>query len=350
MQEISHYWEGVRRGYAAFESDIRSGTADVYNHEMPGGQYTNLREQARAIGLEHRWPQVEKCYAEVNLLFGDIVKVTPTSKVVGDMALFMVAHGVTAEEVADPDKDIAFPSSVVALFKGEVGFPPDGFPKALSRKVLKGAKPLVGRAGVQLAAVDLEARRAEAAVATRGPVSDQDLASYLMYPKEFREFAEHRAQFEDVSVVPTPVFFNGIRDGEEVAIAIERGKTLVVRLQGRSEPDEEGYCKLFFELNGQARVTRVPKAGLAGVVSAHPKMDEANPNHVGAPMPGTIVTLSTEAGQRVEKGEPLLSLEAMKMETVLTAPRDAVIGEVLVRPHDQIDAKDLVLILSPPAA
>ncbi|TAK65898.1 MAG: pyruvate carboxylase [Betaproteobacteria bacterium] len=343
LQELSHYWEDVRRYYAPFESDMRAGTQGVYRHEMPGGQYTNLREQARAMGLEHRWSQVEKTYAEVNLLFGDIIKVTPTSKVVGDMALFMLAHNLSAADVADPKKEIAFPSSVVALFRGEVGFPADGFPEQLQKKVLKEAKPIEGRAAKHLRAVDLEAMRAEAAAAIKGAVSDEDLASYLMYPREFREFAEHRARYEDVSVIPTPVFFNGMREGEEVAIAIERGKVLAVRLQGRSEPDDEGYCRLFFELNGQARATRVPKAGIAGAVSKHPKIDERNPNHVGAPMSGSIVTVSAQAGQCVEKGEALVSLEAMKMETVLRADRDAMVKAVYIKPGDRVAAKDLLM-------
>ena len=343
LQELSHYWEGVRRYYAPFESDMRAGTQGVYRHEMPGGQFTNLREQARSMGLEQRWPQIELVYAEVNLLFGDIVKVTPTSKVVGDMALFMVAHGLSAAEVADPDKEIAFPNSVVALFRGEVGFPPDGFPAALSKKVLKNEKPLQGRAGKFLAPVDLEAKRAEAATAINAPVNDPDLASYLMYPKEFREFAVHRAQYEDVSVVPTPAFFNGMRDGEEIGIAIERGKTLLVRLLGRSEPDEEGYCKLFFELNGQARVVRVPKAGFAGAAAKHPRIEDGNAKHVGAPMPGTIVTVAVEPGKRVAKGEALLTLEAMKMETSLHADRDAVVKAVHVKPGDMVSAKDLLV-------
>ncbi len=344
LQALSRYWEGVRRYYAPFESDMRAGTCSVYRHEMPGGQYTNLREQARAMGLEQRWPQVEETYAQVNLLFGDIIKVTPTSKVVGDMALFMVSHGLTAKDVLNPDKEIAFPDSVVALFRGEVGFPPGGFPAELSRKVLKGAQPLQGRSGALLPAVDIEERRAEAQGAVGRPLSDQDLGSWLMYPKVFQEYARHRAAFEDVSVIPTPVFFNGLRDGEEVAVDIERGKTLLIRLQGRSEPDEEGYCKLFFELNGQPRVIRVAKAGLA-LAAKHPKIDAKNPGHVGAPMPGTVVTVAVEPGQRVAKGDPLVSLEAMKMETMLRAERDATVSQVYVKPGQSVAAKDLLIEL-----
>ncbi|MEW6687604.1 MAG: biotin/lipoyl-containing protein, partial [Pseudomonadota bacterium] len=342
LRALSRYWEGVRRTYAPFESDLRAGTSGVYRHEMPGGQYTNLREQARALGLEQRWPQVEQAYADANLLFGDIIKVTPTSKVVGDMALYMVAHGLSAEDVRA--RDIAFPDSVVAMFRGELGFPPEGFPAALSRKVLKGAAPLQGRAGALLPPVDLEAKRAEAQAAVGRKLDDRDLASYLMYPKVFAEFAAHRAAFEDVSVIPTPVFFAGLKDGEEVAVEIERGKTLIIRLLGRSEPDEEGLCKLFFELNGQPRVIRVAKAGLASAAK-HPKIDARNPLHIGAPMPGTVVTLAVAPGQRVAKGDPLVTLEAMKMETTLCAERDASVRRVHVKPGSAVAAKDLLIEL-----
>jgi pyruvate carboxylase len=211
LEALSHYWEGVRRYYAPFEADIRSGTSDVYNHEMPGGQYTNLREQARAMGLEHRWPEVSKAYADVNILFGDIVKVTPTSKVVGDMALFMVANDLKPEDVKNPEREVAFPESVISLFKGELGFPADGFPKDLEAKVLKGEKPLAGRAGDFLPEVDLEAKRAEAEAAIGRHVNDTDLASYLMYPKVFRDYAEHRRLYSDVSLLPTSPFFYGLQ-------------------------------------------------------------------------------------------------------------------------------------------
>lgn len=199
-------------------------------------------------------------------------------------------------------------------------------------------------AGALLPAVDLEARRAEAQGVVGRPLSDQDLGSYLMYPKVFQEYARHRAAFEDVSVIPTPVFFNGLREGEEVAVEIDRGKTLLIHLQGRSEPDEEGHCKLFFELNGQPRVIRVAKAGLA-LAAKHPKIDEKNPAHVGAPMPGTVVTVAVEPGQRVGKGDPLVSLEAMKMETMLRAERDAVVRQVYVKPGQSVAAKDLLIEL-----
>ncbi len=346
MLALSHYWEGVRRAYAPFEADIRCGTSDVYNHAMPGGQYTNLREQARAVGLEHRWPEVAKAYADVNILFGDIVKVTPTSKVVGDMALFMVANDLQPQDVSNPLRDVAFPESVISLFKGELGFPPDGFPKALEQKVLRGAAPIQGRAGDHLPPVDLEAKRLEAEHTIGRKVSDTDLASYLMYPKVFKDYAEHRREFSDVSLLPTSPFFYGLLDREEIAIAIDKGKTLVVRQTGRSDTvDEEGKIKVFFELNGQPRTVQVHKAGL-GAVKAKPKAEEGNSKHVGAPMPGMVVTVAVKVGQKVAKGDRLLSLEAMKMETMLSAERDATVHAIHVRAGESVNAKDLLVEFS----
>ncbi len=345
MFAISQYWEGVRRQYEPFEADMRSGTSDVYRHEMPGGQYTNLREQARAMGIEHRWTEVAQAYADVNQLFGDIVKVTPTSKVVGDMALFMVANDLTPEDVKNPDKEIAFPESVISLFKGELGFPPDGFPKDLEKKILKGEKPMVGRPGANLPPVDLAKTKEEAEKTVGRSITEQELASYLMYPKVFRDYAEHRRNYGDVSVLPTQVFFNGLKEGQEISVDIDQGKTLVVRLQGRTELEEEGQSKLFFELNGQARMVRIDKAGALKLVT-HPRAEDGNANHVGAPMPGMIVTLAVKPGQKVAKGDPLVSIEAMKMETMIRAERDAVVKQIHVKPGTVVAAKDLLVELA----
>ncbi|MCB1886371.1 MAG: pyruvate carboxylase [Rhodocyclaceae bacterium] len=347
MQSLSHYWEGVRRQYSPFEADMRAGTSDVYNHEMPGGQYTNLREQARAIGLEHRWPEVSRAYADVNQLFGDIVKVTPTSKVVGDMALFMVANDLTPAEVQNPNREIDFPESVVQLFRGELGYPADGFPKDLAARILRGARPIEGRVGATLAAVDLDAARSEAESAIGRQVSDTDLASHLMYPKVFRDFAAHRKQYGDVGQIPTPAFFYGLQDLDEISVDIDKGKTLVIRQTGRSDTvDEEGKIKVFFELNGQPRTVRVAKAGIQGTGAARPLAKDGDPKQVGAPMPGMIATVSVKPGQKVKKGDPLLSLEAMKMETLLTAPEDGTIAAIHVKPGETVQAKELLVELS----
>jgi pyruvate carboxylase len=345
VREISTYWEGVRRMYAPFESDMRAGTSEVYLHEMPGGQVTNLRAQARALGLEERWPEVARTYAEVNQMFGDVIKVTPTSKVVGDMALAMVSAGLTRAEVEDPEVDVAFPDSVVGFFRGEIGQPPGGFPEALQRKVLKGQKPITGRPGAAMAPVDLEAKRAEAEAQMPGvTVDDEDLCSYLMYPKVYLDYMGRRRDFGPVRVLPTPTFFWGMEPGEEIQADLRPGVTIVIRLQAVSEPDEKGDVKLFYELNGQPRTIRVEDRRFT---AAHPKAekaDPANPRHVAAPMPGVVGSVAVAAGQAVKAGDLLLTLEAMKMETALHAERDGTIERVVAPAGTQVDAKDLLLV------
>ena len=343
MRQVSRYWEGVRSFYSPFESEIRAGTADVYRHAMPGGQYTNLREQARSLGIERRWPEVARRYAQVNELFGDIVKVTPTSKVVGDMALFMVTSGLTPEDVTDPDKEIAFPESVVQLFRGDLGQPPGGWPPVLQAKVLNGETADTSRPGEHLPPTDLEAERQEAEKKIGRKVDDDDLASYLMYPKVFVEFAAHRRHYGDVSILPTPVFFFGLEPEEEIAVDIEPGKTLIIRLLAVGDPDAEGMRRMFFELNGQPRTVAVADASINATVVSNPKAEEGNPLHVAAPMPGLVVSVSAKAGQTVAKGDPLVALEAMKMETVIRAEHDGRIQAVPVSVGTQVEAHDLLV-------
>ncbi|QDW55066.1 pyruvate carboxylase [Burkholderia sp. KBS0801] len=351
LHEASMYWEGVRRYYAPFESEIRAGTADVYRHEMPGGQYTNLREQARSLGIDHRWTEVSRAYADVNRLFGDIVKVTPTSKVVGDMALMMVANDLSVDDVRNPDKDLAFPESVVSLFKGELGFPPDGFPAELSRKVLKSEPPAPYRPGDQIPPVDLDAVRTQAEAACEQPLDDRQLASYLMYPKQTVDYYAHVRAYSDTSVVPTPAFLYGLQPQEEVAIDIEPGKTLLVSLQGQHADAQDGIVKVLFELNGQSRSALVEqKTVVQAGKERHglQRADPANPLHVAAPMPGSVVTVAVQPGQRVTAGTTLLALEAMKMETHIAAERDCEIAAVHVKPGERVAAKDLLIELKDP--
>jgi pyruvate carboxylase len=345
LRVLSAYWEQVRRLYAAFESDIRSGASEVYVHGMPGGQYTNLREQARALGIEDaRWPEVAQAYADVNEMFGDIVKVTPTSKVVGDMALLMVTSGLTREQVLDPDTPIAFPESVVQLFRGDLGQPYGGFPPDLQRKVLKGAKPLTERPGATLPSVDLEAERKKISGKMPRPITDDDLASYLMYPKVWLDYAADRARFGDVSILPTSVFFYGMEPGQEISADLERGKTLIVRYVTTSETHEDGTRTVFFELNGQPRSVRVKDSSQIAKRPPQRQADLGNPKHVGAPMPGTVGTVAVSAGQKVARGDVLLTLEAMKMETAVRAENAGTISEVLARPGMRVDAKDLLIV------
>jgi pyruvate carboxylase len=350
LHEASMYWEGVRRFYAPFESEIRSGTADVYRHEMPGGQYTNLREQARSLGIAHRWTEVSQAYADVNQLFGDIVKVTPTSKVVGDMALMMVANDLTPAEVLNPAREVAFPESVVSLFKGELGFPPDGFPAALSRKVLKLAEseqpPAPYRPGDRLPPADLAALRTQAEAECEQPLSEAELASYLMYPKVTRDYYAHNRAHGDTSVLPTPVFFYGPQPQQELALEIDPGKTLLVSLQSVTA-DGDAAQKVQFELNGQSRTVRVLRPDAGQAAKGRPVADTTNPWQVAAPMPGAIVSVAVQPGQRVSAGSTLLALEAMKMETHVSADRDAEVEAVLVVPGDRVQAKDLLIVLRP---
>ncbi|MDH3265219.1 MAG: pyruvate carboxylase, partial [Paracoccaceae bacterium] len=259
IREISNYWEQVRAHYAAFESGMQSPASEVYLHEMPGGQFTNLKAQARSLGLEERWHQVAEAYAEVNRMFGDIVKVTPSSKVVGDMALMMVAQGLSRADVEDPAKDVAFPESVVDLMKGVLGKPPGGWPKALQKKVLKGEKPITDRPGLHAAPVDIEETRAKLIEELEGfKVDDEDLNGYLMYPKVFLDYMGRHRNYGPVRTLPTRTFFYGMEPGEEIEAEIDPGKTLEIRLQAVGETDDRGEARVFFELNGQPRVIRVP--------------------------------------------------------------------------------------------
>jgi pyruvate carboxylase len=352
LHQVSTYWEGVRTQYAAFESDIRSGTADVYRHEMPGGQYTNLREQARSLGLEHRWTEVAEAYAQVNRLFGDIVKVTPTSKVVGDMALVMVANDLSAGEVLDPAREIAFPESVISLFKGELGFPPDDFPEALSRKVLRGAPPEPFRPGARIPDVDLESSRRSAQQALATELDDRQLASYLMYPKVTETYLAHLQAYGDTSVLSTPTFFYGMQPSQEVSVEIDAGKTLLISLQSVQDDEERGGHKLQFELNGQSRsvlleARELKSTGGPAGAGRRRQAETGNPLHIAAPMPGSVVAVAVQPGQAVRAGSPLLSLEAMKMETHIVADRDCEIDQVFVVAGDSVQAKDLLLILKP---
>ncbi len=343
IREMSDYWEDVRLQYAAFEADMRAGASEVYLHEMPGGQFTNLKEQARSLGLADRWHDVARTYADVNAMFGDIVKVTPSSKVVGDMALYMVVAGLSRADVEDPAREIAFPDSVVSLFRGELGQPPGGFPEALQRKALKGAEPLTERPGANVPAADLDAERETAEKAVHRKITDEELFSYLMFPSVYVDYAKMRAEFGPLSVLPTPVFFYGMQPGQEVSVELEKGKSLVIRCQAIGETDEEGNVKVFFELNGQPRTVKVANRLVAATVERHPQADPQNACHVAAPLPGVISTVAISAGQKVSAGDMLVSIEAMKMETAVHAERDGTVARLVVEAGTQVEAKDLIL-------
>ena len=346
IRRLSNYWEAVRSQYTAFESGLQAPASEVWLHEMPGGQFTNLKAQARSMGLEERWHEVAQAYADANQMFGDIVKVTPSSKVVGDMALMMVAQGLTRAQVEDPAVEVSFPDSVLDMMKGNLGQPPGGWPAALQKKVLKGETALTTRPGASMPAVDLEAKRAEVMALLEGKsVDDEDLNGYLMYPKVFLDYMGRHRMYGPVRTLPTPTFFYGMEQGEEIAVEIDPGKTLEIRLQAIGETDEAGDVKVFFDLNGQPRVIRVPNRLIKAQTAARPKAESANPNHIGAPMPGVVASVMVQAGQKVHTGDLLLTIEAMKMETGLHADREGMVKALHVRAGDQIDAKDLLVEL-----
>jgi pyruvate carboxylase len=345
IRAFSDYWEAVRVQYTAFEPDLRAGASEVYLHEMPGGQFTNLKEQARSLGLAERWHEVARMYAEVNQLFGDIVKVTPSSKVVGDMALYMVSSGISPEDVTNPDIDITFPDSVVAMLRGDLGQPPGGWPQAIQKKALKGETPKTDRPGKHLAAIDFEKERNEAQKAAQRQISDFDLASHIMYPKVFTDFAKYRREFGRLDVLPTPIFFYGMKPGDEVTVELDPGKALVIRLMAVGEADQKGEREIFFELNGQPRVVRVADKAVASTAPVNDKADMSNTNHVPAPMPGLVAMVAVNEGQKVRSGDVLLTLEAMKMETSITAPKAGKISRVATKAGTQVDAKDLLVVI-----
>ncbi len=341
---LSDYWEQVRAQYTAFEPDVRSGASEVYLHEMPGGQFTNLKEQAASLGLGRRWHEVARAYADVNRAFGDIVKVTPSSKVVGDMALMMVSSDLGIEDVCDPDREISFPDSVVAFFAGELGQPPGGFPEALQRKVLRGRAPLTERPGKHLAPIDLDAERQKLARGIGRPASDRDLASHTLYPKVFLDYTRHVHAYGHVQVLPTHVFFYGMQPGEDVTVTmLEDRSQAVLRYLTVSEADAEGMRHLFFEINGWPASVRIRDRALAHDAVLHERADLDDPTHVAAPMPGLVVSVAVETGQSVEPGDLLLIMEAMKMETAVVAERAGVVKRVVAAPDTEVDAKDLLL-------
>ncbi len=346
LDEIAEYWRAVREFYTPFESTVLPATGDLYRHEMPGGQYTNLYQQAHALGLADQWPQICQTYAQVNAMLGDIVKVTPTSKAVGDMALFMVANELTPEDVLDPSRELAFPASVKDLLGGRMGQPPGGFPEDLQKRVMRDEAILTTRPGESFEPADFADAEAKVEKMLRRKPKRHEVVSYLLYPKVFEEFAEHQVTFGDTSRLPTPVFFYGQQPAEELAVDIETGKTLIVKFLTVSDPHPDGTRVVFFELNGQPREVSVLDKSLESDVPKRVKADASDPKQVGASMPGMVVTIAVEPGEKVAKGQKLLSLEAMKMETTVYAEVAGTVEKVLVKPGSQIEAGDLMIQLS----
>ena len=347
VRDISNYWLNVRQQYNAFDQGVTFPASEVYLHEMPGGQFTNLLAQAKSLGLANKWPEIAKTYSDVNQLFGDIVKVTPSSKVVGDMALLMISQGLTKEQVEDPEIEVAFPESVLDMLKGNLGQPPGGFPKSIVEKALGKEKIFAGRPGSKIEQKSLDKVRDDACSdLSLSEIDDEDFGSYLMYPKIFAEYLNHHSIYGPVRTLPSNIYFYGMKNGEQLSVEIDPGKTLEIRLQAISEINEEGERKVFFELNGQPRIIRIADEGnIANKAKEKPKADLQNPKHISAPMPGAVTVVAIKEGQFIKKGDVLLTIEAMKMETALNAEREGKIIKIHVTPGSQIDAKDLLIEL-----
>ncbi|WP_028392982.1 pyruvate carboxylase [Bacillus cihuensis] len=343
LEKLSTYWEGVREYYHDFESGMVSPHTEVYQHEMPGGQYSNLQQQAKAVGLGERWNEVKEMYRRVNIMFGDIVKVTPSSKVVGDMALFMVQNNLTEEEVLAKGKTIDFPDSVIELFEGFLGQPEGGFPKELQEVILKGKKPITVRPGELLEPVDFTALQDDLFKELGRPVTSFDVLAYALYPKVFLDYVKTSEQFGDLSQLDTPTFLYGMRLGEEIEVEIETGKTLIVKLVSISQPQADGTRVIYFELNGQARQVTIKDEGIKSSVQTKIKADSKNQSHLGATMPGTVLNVVVQKGEQVKQGDHLIITEAMKMETTVQAPFSGIIKDIHVKNGDAISTGDLLI-------
>ena len=346
FDDLSIYWEAIRQYYEPFDTSPKFGSAEVYRHEMPGGQYTNLREQARALGLGARWPEVVRYYREVNDLLGDIVKVTPSSKVVGDLAIFLLTKGVEPKDMVNLELGTAFPESVVDMLSGGLGQPKGGWPKDVQKVVLGDRKPYKGRPGARAEKVDFEATREEVkAITKRVECSDDDLYAYLMYPQVFKELVKYVNEYGHARVLPTPAFFYGLRPGEEISVEIQEGKILIIKLIYVSEPDKEGLRTLTFELNGRARECVIADKSIKSEVKRRTKADSADKMQIGAPIPAMVSAVTATVGHKVKKGEKLIILEAMKMQTTVYALTDGIIDQVEVQAGDQVESKDLLVKL-----
>ena len=350
LNDISDYWEHVLGFYKPFDSAPRAGTAEVYEHEMPGGQYTNLREQANAMGLGHRWREIARTYAEVNQLFGDIIKVTPSSKVVGDMCMFLVTRGIKAADVTKiKPGSIDFPESVIDMLSGGLGQPDGGWPADVQKVVLgPNHKITTKRPGELAEPVDLN--EVAKLLNIQSPIINNQSAdaiySHLMYPAVYKEFQASRTRYDDLSKLPTPAFFYGLQIGEEIEVEIDPGKILIIKLISIGEADTEGERTLFYELNGMPRESIVTDKSLTGTATAaRRKGDPNDPSQVCAPLPGMVTEIAISPGTEVKAGDKLVIIEAMKMLTTVSAPVDGIVKEIIVKKGVQVDSDDLLVIL-----
>ncbi|NMM48647.1 pyruvate carboxylase [Marinigracilibium pacificum] len=343
LNAYSRYWEEVREYYYPFESGLKAGTAEVYENEIPGGQYSNLRPQARGLGLEDKFEKIKKNYAEVNKMFGDIVKVTPSSKVVGDMALFMTSNNLTPADVLEKGAGLSFPDSVVSFFKGDLGQPHGGFPEALSKIVLKGEKPFHDRPNAHLEPIDFDKEFKEFKKEFGESVTFKEFLSYKLYPKVYRDYHVFKEVYGNVDYLPSTAFFYGMKVGEEILVTIGRGKTLIVNLLYISEPDEKGMRTVSFELNGQSRRILIRDNSVKSQVVVNKKIEKEG--DVGAPLQGRLADIKVKKGDKVKEGQILFVIEAMKMESNVTAPKAGEVGGVYLQPGAMVQQDDLVVEL-----
>ncbi|MEM6965669.1 MAG: pyruvate carboxylase [Bacteroidota bacterium] len=343
LQQYSDYWEAVREYYYPFETELKGGTADVYEHEIPGGQYSNLRPQARGLGLEDQFDTIKKNYRIVNDLLGDIVKVTPSSKVVGDMAMFMTANNLTKEDILERGDTLAFPDSVKSLMRGDLGQTKGGFPKKLQQMILKGEKPYRSRPNAKLKPINFKKEKAAFQEKFGAYVNDLDFLSYQLYPKVFEAYHAFSLEYSTVRHLPTLAFFYGLKPNQEILVDIEPGKNLLVQFLSRSQPNEAGMCEVAFKLNGQTRTIRVQDESAQTQIVVHPKATK--PNEIGAPLQGSLSKLLVEEGQNVEVNTPLFIIEAMKMESTITSPMVGKVRKIHISEKSLIEQDDMVIEL-----
>ncbi|MFR6642152.1 MAG: pyruvate carboxylase subunit B, partial [Megasphaera sp.] len=342
MEEMSRYWATVRPYYKGVDKAEAYPNTEIYQHEMPGGQFSNLRQQAKAVGLGDHWNEIKKMYHTVSMMFGDIIKVTPSSKVVGDMTLFMVQNNLTEQDIYDKGDVLDFPQSVVEFFEGRIGIPYQGFPEKLQKIILKGKKPLTERPGKSLAPVDFDAVRAK--LAENGYKHEaEDINAYCQYPKVFEDYNEKVKRFGDVSVLDTPTFFFGMKKNEELHVEIEEGKDLIITLINISDPDESGIRTVTFMFNGAEREIRIQDKSVDMKTVSRRKADPDKAGDIGATLSGSVVNVLVSKGQKVKKGEPLVVTEAMKMETTITSPIDGTVGEIYAVKGQAIISGDCLL-------
>jgi pyruvate carboxylase len=342
---LNTYWENVRSLYAPFESGQLSGSSDVLIHEIPGGQYTNLLFQSKQLGLTEKWPEIKQKYAEANIVLGDIPKVTPSSKVVGDLAQFMVAQNLDAKDILDQADTLAFPDSVVNYLRGDIGIPPGGFPEPLRTKVLesRGLEPVEGRPGQFLKPYNFDLER-ESLQKNYGAnvITEKDLLSYALYPTVFQEWKEYESVYGDVDMLPTHLFLNPMKVGQEVELDLGPGRSQVIKLVAIQDVDEErGSRTVLFEVNGEQYYMSVTDQSIASAGVAREKAK--SPGQVGSPMPGVVVDVKVKTGDVVKEGETVATLSAMKMETSVPATSTGVVKRVVVNVGDKVDGDDLLV-------